>query len=289
MNQKKLQALINLIDDPNPFVVETVEKELLRENCSIIPALEEKLQSCFDENSYEKIENIIKNLQFKQIKKLLRDWLKTGDQNFLEGVLLVDRLLYYNLDQLKINQQIEHIKNSIWIELNNSLTILEKITILNYILFNVHGFSINHKNINSPQNCFLSNILDTKTGSPLSISILYIIITRLIGLSTQFIDLPKNPLIAIADTRIARKIHGNTRSSDTLFYVNPSNNGAIISQKEIEYHLTQNNYTPLQAYLPPQPDTYLIKLHLMFLMQAYQSAGFSEKEEKVKALYRMFK
>ncbi|MDR2911294.1 MAG: transglutaminase-like domain-containing protein [Bacteroidales bacterium] len=289
MNKKKLQALINLLDDSDSFILETVEKELLKENYVIIPALEEKLKSCFNEGYQGRIENIIKNLQFKQIKKLIKDWLRTGEQNFLEGVLLVDRFQYYDLNQFEINKKIENIKNSIWIELNNSLTILEKTTILNYFLFNVHGFSINHQDIHSPQNCFLNYILDTKKGNPLSISILYTIIARLIGLSTQFVDFPRNPLIAIVDSGLARKIHGNIRSSDALFYVNTSNKGAIVSKKEIEYYMDKNNYTPSQEYIKPQTDSYLIKSHLMFLMKAYQSIGFPEKEEKIKSLYNMFK
>jgi len=289
MNKRKLQALINLLDDNDSFVFETVEKELLRENHNIIPALEEKWESSFDEGCHERIENLIQNLQFKQTKKLIKDWLKTKEHNLLEGVLLIDRFQYPDLNQLKINQKIESIKNSIWLELSNSLTILEKTTILNYFLFNVHGFSINHMNINSPQNCFLNQVLETKKGNPFSISILYTIIARLLGLSAQFIDFPRNPLIAIVDSDLARKVHGNTRNSDVLFYINPSNKGAITSRKEIEYHLNKNNYTPLEEYTKPKTDTYLIQSHLGFLKKAYQSLGFSEKEEKIKSLYNLFK
>lgn len=289
MSKIKLQALINLLDDPDSFVFEIVEQELLKENHSIIPALEEKWESSFDENCQERIENLIQNLQFKQTKKLVRDWLKTKEHDLLEGVLLIDRFQYPDLNQLKINQKIESIKNSIWLELSNSLTILEKTTILNYFLFNVHGFSINHRNIHSPQNCFFNQVLDTKKGNPLSISILYTIVARLLGLSTQFIDFPQNPLIAIVDPDLAQKVHGNIRNSDVLFYINPSNKGAITSKKEIEYHLNKNNYTPLQEYTKPRSDAYLIQSHLGFLMKAYQSVGFSEKEEKIKSLYHLFK
>lgn len=288
MNKRKLQALINLLDDSDSFVVETVEKELLKEDHNIIPALEEKWESSFDESCHGRIEVLIQNLQFKQIKKLVMDWLRTKEHNLLEGILLIDKFQYPDLNQLKINQKIESIRNSIWIELSNSLTILEKTTILNYFLFNVHGFSINSENVHSPQNCFLNQVLDTKKGNPLSISILYTIIARLIGLSTQFIDFPRNPLIAIVDSDIARKVHGEDSNSDVLFYINPSNKGAITSRKEIEYHLNKNNYTPFQEYIKPQADSYLIQSHLGFLMKAYQSVGFSEKEEKIKSLYHLF-
>ena len=288
MNKRKLQALINLLDDPNLFVFETVEKELLKENHDIIPALEEKWESSFDERCQERIETLIQDLQFKQTKKLIGDWLKTKEHNLLEGVLLIDRIQYPDLNQLKINHKIGSIKNSIWIELNNSFTILEKTTILNYFLFNVHGFSINFQNIHSPQNCFLNQVLETKKGNPLSISILYIIISRLLGLPTQFIDFPRNPLIAIVDPELARQVHGDIRNSNVLFYINPSNKGAITSRKEIEYHLNKNNYTPLEEYTEPKDDFHLIQSHLGFLMKAYQSVGFSEKEEKIKSLYNLF-
>jgi regulator of sirC expression with transglutaminase-like and TPR domain len=289
MNKRKLQSLINLLDDPDKFVFETVEKELLKENQNIIPALEEKWESSFDENCQERIENLIQNLQFKQTKKMVRDWIKTKDHDLLNGVLQIDRFQYPDLNHLKINQRIESIKNSIWVELNNSLTILEKTTILNHFLFNIHGFSINHQNIHSPQNCFLNQVLETKKGNQLTISILYTIIARLLDLPTQFIDFPKNPLIAIVDPDLARKVHGSIRNSDVLFYINPSNKGSITSRKEIEYHLKKYNYEPLQEYTEPKPDSYLIQSHLEVLMQAYQSVGFVEKEEKINSLLNLFK
>jgi len=288
MDKRKLQALINLLDDPSAIVFEAVEKELLKENHNIIPVLEEKWESSFDENCQERIERLIQNLRFNQTKKLIADWLETKNHNLLEGVLLLDRFQYPDLNRLKINRKIESIKNSIWLELSNSLTILEKITILNYFLFNVHGFSINHQNIYSPQNCFLNQVLETKQGNPFTISILYIIISRLLDLPVQFVDFPRNPLIAIVNSELARKVHGDVRNSDVLFYINPSNKGAITSRKEIEYHLNKNNYTPLEKYTNPLPDSYLIQAHLDFLIKAYQSAGYSDKEEKIKSLYNMF-
>ncbi len=288
MNKRKLQALIDLLDDPDSFVFEVVEKELLKENFNIIPALEEKWETSFDENSQGRIENLIQNLQFKQTKKLMKEWIKTKEHDLLLGVLLIDRFQYPDLNHLKINQKIENIKKSIWLELNNSLTILEKTTILNHFLFNVNGFSINHQNIQSPQNCFLNQVLDTKKGNPLSISILYMIIARQLDLPAQFIDFPKNPLIAIVDQNLARKVHGNIRNSDVLFYINPSNKGSITSRKEIEYHLKKHNYAPLDAYTEPKSDKYFIQTNLETLKKSYESVGFQDKVEKVNELLKLF-
>ncbi|NLO03443.1 MAG: hypothetical protein GX126_14180, partial [Bacteroidales bacterium] len=66
MNTKKrrLEALINLLDDPDHQVYETVEKELLKQNHKIIPALEDKWETSFDETCQDRIENLIQNLHF---------------------------------------------------------------------------------------------------------------------------------------------------------------------------------------------------------------------------------
>ncbi len=288
MKKRKLQALIDLLDDPDELVYELVEKELLKENYKIIPALEEKWELSFDESSQERIENLIQNLQFKQTRKLLEKWINSPERDLLSGFLLIDRFQYPDLNLLKIDQKIEALRKSIWLELSDSLTILEKTTILNHFLFNINGYSINHKNIHSPQNCFLNQILDTKRGNPISVSILYVIIARQLGLPTHFIDFPRNPLIAIVDPNLAQRVHGNIRNSDVLFYINPSNKGSITSRKEIEYHLRKNKYEPLKLYTEPKTDLFFIQRLLEYLLESYQSVGFLEKEKRIKSLLELF-
>ncbi|MCG6188120.1 transglutaminase-like domain-containing protein [Maribellus maritimus] len=288
MNKRKLQALIDLLDDPDELVYELVEKELLKENYKIIPALEEKWELSFDESSQERIENLIQSLQFKQTQKLLEKWIGSADHDLLSGFLLVDRFQYPDLNLLKIDQKIDNLRKSVWLELSDSLTILEKTTILNHFLFNINGFSINHNNIHSPQNCFLNQVLDTKRGNPISISVLYVIIARMLELPTHLIDFPRNPLIAIVDPNLAEKVHGNIRNSDVLFYINPSNKGSITSRKEIEYHLRKNKYEPLKLFTEPKTDLFFIQRLLESLEESYQSVGFQEKEEKIKTLLRLF-
>jgi hypothetical protein len=290
MTNRKLDALIDLLDDPDLTVFELVQQELLKETDEIIPALEEKWESIFDGDCQERIENIIQNLQFKETARLLEGWLTTDsdERDLLTGFLIIDRFQYPDLNPLNIQLKLENIRKKIWLELNNSLTLLEKITILNHFLFNINEFSINFKNIHSPQNCFLNQMIDTKKGNPVSLSIFYTIIARQLELPAQFIDFPKNPLVAIVDARLARKVHGNDVKSDVLFYINPSNKGSITSIKEIEYHLRTNNYLPLQNYTEPKSDIHFIKLLIESLELSYQSVNFIDKKERIHQLLQLF-
>jgi hypothetical protein len=290
MSKRKINALIELLDDPDLTVFELVEKELLKETDKIIPKLEQKWESSFDVFCQERIENIIQNLQFKETARLLKQWLKSNseERDLFTGFLIIDRFQYPDVNPLNIRLKIENIRKKVWLELNNSLTLLEKITILNHFLFNLNEFSINFKNIHSPQNCFLNQMLDTKKGNPVSISIFYTIVARMLDLPAQFIDFPKNPLVAIVDAKLARKVHGNDVKSDVLFYINPSNKGSITSIKEIEYHLRTNNYFPLHHYTEPKSDVAFIKLLVESLELSYQSVNFMDKKDRVKQLLRLF-
>ncbi len=290
MKKSKLNALIELLDDPDQKVYKIVEKELLKEKKNIIPVLEEKWESSFDGCCQERIENIIQNLQFKETKNMLESWLITDadERDLLAGLLLIDRFQYPDLNPMMIQVKIENIRKKIWLELNNSLTLLEKTTILNHFLFNVNGFTINHKNVHSPQNCFVNQLLDTKNGNPVSLCILYMIIARQLELPAQFIDFPKNPLVAIVDPKLARKVHGENIKSDVLFYINPSNRGSITSIKEIEYHLKTNDFLPIKKYTEPKSDVYLIRLLLETLEISYNSVNYIDKQDRIQKLLELF-
>lgn len=290
MEKSKLNALINLLDDPDNTVFELVEKELLKENNEIIPILEEKWETSFDVNYQERIENLIQGLQFKETYKKMKLWVNTDTKarDLFTGFWIVDQFQYPELNLLNIQLKIENIRKKIWLELNNSLTLLEKTTILNHFLFNINGFSINHSNKNSSQNCFLSQILDSKKGNPVSLCIFYTILARQLELPAYFVDFPRNPLIAIVEPKLAKKVHGGSFNSDVLFYLNPTHKGAITSIKEIEYHLRTNEYLPLHNYTQPKSDILFIQRLLESLEESYKSLGIVDKEEQVQQLLQLF-
>ncbi len=288
MKKKKLNALVELLDDPDQLIFETVEKELLKESHDIIPFLEEKWECSFDEICQERIENLIQLLEYKRSREQMQEWIDSEKKDLLEGFLTVDRFQYPDVNILGVHQKIKKIEKSVWLELKQSLTLLEKTTILNHFIFNINGFSINHKNLSSTQNCFLNQLLDTKKGNSVSLGILYTIIARNLGLPAQFADFPKNPLIAIVDREIAQKVHGKNSRTNVLFYINPSNKGSITSRKEIDYHLKKNNYRPTDFFAEPKSDLFFILRLLESLRNSYHSIGFTEKETKVESLMGLF-
>jgi len=288
MQKRRLKALIELLDDPDQLVFESVEKELLKENCRIIPELEQKWENSYDDFCQDRIENIIQYLHFKQTKNNLKHWIMSKDYDLLEGFICIDSFQYPDVNICNIHKKIERIQKAVWLELSNSLTMLEKTTVLNHFLFNVYGFSVNHQNINSPQNCYLNQLLDTKKGNQVSVAILYTLLARMLDLPAKFTDFPNNPLIALVDHKIAKQVHGGYSHTDVLFYINPSNKGSITNRSEINYHLKKNHYTPVDNYTEPSSDKIFIKRLVETLRASYVAVGYPEKKARTEELLKLF-
>ncbi|WP_163712293.1 transglutaminase-like domain-containing protein [Mangrovibacterium lignilyticum] len=277
MDSEKLQALISLLDDPDQAVFEMVEKELLKEDALQVEELEHIWETSLDELMQNRIEDLIQQIQFRETSKKIKSWTNQEEVDLFEGFFLISQYQYPDLKLKNIQSQLKKISSDVWLEINNRLTSIEKITVLNHILYDVNKFAINHSNPTLPQNCYLNLLLETKKGNPVSLAILYTIIARDLGFPVQLIDFPQNPLVAYVDAELAKKTHGEDYDSPVLFYINPANNGAIIGRKEIEFFMKKNEKIDEMLFQTPCEDRKIIKLLLANLIEAYEAVGYKEK------------
>jgi len=282
--RNKTKALISLLDDPEPVVFREIEKELVKKNARIIPALEEKWENSPDEICQYRIENLIRHLHMKELKRELRAWAREKEPPLLEGWLILERATDPGIPTHKIRRKIENLRKEAWLELNHSLTSLEKITVLNHVLFNHHGFSLCPPKKESPRDNSLSHLLETKTGNPCSMAMLYAIVARKLDFPTTFINFPRNPLLAWLDPELARVAHGETMGTGILFYINPAGKGSVTGLKELEFSLKKMKYPPKpRYYCKGNNQTFLLRLAGK-LEKAFAQNKEPEKSETIRQL-----
>lgn len=231
----KLESLVALLDDPDESVFRYVLDEMVKLDVSMVDRLEHIWETSIDDLVQRRLEVIIQQIQLNDTREKIRAWSSQAQLDLFEGIFLIARYQYPELKQKFVRDQIEGIRRDTWIELRSSLTSLEKITVLNHIFFDQYKFRIDKSNDNLPQYCFINRILETRRGNAISLSILYLLVARLLGLPVQYIDFEKNPLIAFYDREMAQLVHGEDCPHQILFYINPSNKGAIVGLKEVSY------------------------------------------------------
>jgi regulator of sirC expression with transglutaminase-like and TPR domain len=69
------------------------------------------------------------------------------------------------------------------------------ITVLNDVLFRQHGFRGNRENYFDPRNSFLNEVLDRRTGIPISLSVLYMEVAQKVALPLQGVGFPGHFLV----------------------------------------------------------------------------------------------
>ncbi len=285
MNKKEIKALISLLDDPDETVFDQVSMKFLSLGEEIISVLEDAWEQAFDTLIQNRIENIIHQIQFDLIKDFLRKWVNPDNQNLLEGTLLIARYQYPDVDIVKIKKQIDQIKQDVWLELNDNLTALEKVKIINHILFDVHNFSGNTSNYHAPQNSYINNVLESKKGNPLLLSIIYTIIAQSLDIPVYGVNLPEHFILCYVDKEHmgVPSTEGN-KGSNVLFYINPFSKGAVFGQKEIEAFLKQLKLNPLPIFYEPCSNLEIIKRLLRNLISSYEKLGYPDKSKELDKL-----
>ncbi len=281
--QRELKALISLLDEPDEEVYEQIRGKIRVFGIDAIPVLESAWEDSFDPILQERIEEIIHMIQLDDLYAEVNSWAQLGSDDLLKGFMLAARSQYPDLDSEKIFKQVGQLVQDVWLELNDNLTALEKIKVVNHILFDVHKFRGNKSNMKSPDNLYLNTLLETKKGSPLSIGILYIIITRSLKLPVYGVDLPNHFVLAFMDD-ITGEDEVLPDGNHALFYINPFNRGTLFTHNEIEAYIKQMKLPHNDNYFSPCNNLTIMKRVFGELINLHEGLGNTTKAEELKKL-----
>jgi len=281
--KNQIEALIGLLDDTDDFVFQEVSKKLINLGEEIIPELERVWELSSNEFFQERIEIIIHKIQYNFVKENFQKWAETPEQELLEGAFLVAKLQYPNLSFDKILKKIEPIINNTWLEINDNLTALEKVKILNHIMFSIHKFTRNSSNLTSPENFYINFVLDEKKGNPVSIALVYAIVAQRLGIPIYGVNLPKNFILAYK-SEIPIIDDSGELDNDILFYINPFNKGFVFGRREIDQFITQQKLEFHESYYTACSNKEIIKLIIESLIISYEQLGYADKVEELSSL-----
>lgn len=281
-----IEALICLLDDPDDYVYDHVKDQIISLGEEIIPFLESAWEtSDFGLLFQTRVENIIHHIQFDSTQMRLQAWSASGSKDLLEGVLLVAEYQYPDLDGQSVRRQIEKIRQDIWLELNPNLTAYEEVKVINQVLFDILGFEGNKKNFHAPQNSYINNVIESKKGNPLTLSVLYIVIAEQLEIPIYGINLPNHFVVAYMDVnRVMEIVKPEVKSDGVMFYINPFSKGHIFNREEVIRFIKQLKLSPDPTYYLPCGNKDIVRRMLLNLIDSYAKLGYSDKENDVKKL-----
>ena len=277
---KELEALISLLEDPDHLVFDTVSDRLIELGEEVVSPLEKRWEITLKPELQVRIENVIKTIQFNTLKGGMDSWRIGGGSDLLFGAYLVARFHYPDLEFDFLNEKIEKIKMDIWLELNNELTALEKVKVINYFLYDIHKFDKSSKKAHTPQLYMVNHVIDTHKGGPVMLGLIYAELARRLNLPIYGVNLPRNFVLCYYDDDYHEDPNG------ILFYINPSDKGAVLGQKELKHFLSHLKIEERGSYFAPCSNVDIIERLVINLQYAYERSGQAEKAQSLKQLLR---
>lgn len=285
MNLKEVIALITLLDDPDDGIYSEVKNRFIVLGPPAIPHLETAWENSFDALMQKRIEGIIHTIQFKTLQKALKNWAENEQDDLFKGCCIISRYQYPDLDEVKLKKQLQQIKQDVWLELHDDLSAIEKVKIINHILFEVHQFGGNITNYHAPQNSFLNVVLETKKGNPVMLSIVYALICKELGIPVYGVNLPQHFVLAyVNDFANLFDPSNKTLSDNILFYINPFSKGLIFNQGDIDSFIKQLKIEPETKYYLPCSNLDIMKRVINNLIYSFDKMGYAEKVQELKEL-----
>jgi regulator of sirC expression with transglutaminase-like and TPR domain len=279
INETEVNSLIRLLDDPDQEIYNHVHEKLLSYGSEVINYLENAFGEAFDPIQQERIANLVHEIQFDILKNDLRLWQHSGAFDLLQGILVINRYQYPDLDEQKVINQIEAIKRDIWIQMMNESSPPEQIKLINHVFYSIYGFGGNTSNHLDPQNSYLSQVLETKKGNHSLLAIIYSIIAQKLDIPVYGVNLPQHFILAYMDESRQSEFEGGV-----LFYINAFNKGLIFGRRDVDMFLKQLNVKPDKQFYEPCSNTEIIKRVLRNLISAYEHLGSPEKVAELNEL-----
>lgn len=290
MNEKEVESLIKLLDDPDTEIASHVEEKLLSYGNDVIHHLENAWGQSLDSILQERIENLVHKIQFQNVKKELEVWHIGGSFDLLQGILIINKYQYPDLDEQKVINQLEDIKRDIWMQMIYDMSAVEKVKLINHVLYGAHGFTGNTSNHQDPQNSYISQVLESRKGNQILLAVIYSIIAQKLDIPIYGVNLPQHFILAYVDETPAESImvSGDLFEDRILFYINAFNKGFIFGRKDVDAFLKQLNLKPHEHFYEPCSNVDIIQRVLRNLISAYEKLSALDKVKELEELLAMF-
>jgi regulator of sirC expression with transglutaminase-like and TPR domain len=263
LGETEREAFLSLLDDTSP----AVRRALLLRFGELGPAAAPFLQTVARGSNRVLARHaawFLDELKFSDPIAEFRGFIRSLNYELESGALLLARTVSPRLDAGDCCTQLDKIAARCRELIVEPSTAREKCRVLNRVLFHEWGFHGNVENYTDPRNSFLDQVLERRTGIPLSLSIVYLLVAERLSLELEPVGLPGHFIVGCF-------------ADDLPFFIDPFDRGVFRDAEEIFELLRANKITPKASDLAPTPVREVLCRSCRNLVNHYTTAGEPER------------
>ena len=191
-----------------------------------------------------------------------------------EACLLIAQDAYPDLDVAQYLAHIEALAAKLKSRLSGDAFPAQKVAVLNRYMFDELGFCGNAAEYYDPRNSYLNQVLERRTGIPITLSILYMALGRRLGLRLQGVSFPGHFLVKL-------------RVTGGQLVLDPFSGGEAQSEPDLRARLAQvmpqheADTLPLPQFLQAATSRQILARLLRNLQGIYQQSGEAQNTLRV--------
>lgn len=163
---------------------------------------------------------------------------------------------------------------------------VEKVKLINHILYETHGFSGNTANHQDPQNSYLSQVLESRKGNQILLAVIYSIIAQKLDIPVYGVNLPQHFILAYVEEGSDSEY--SDQNNGILFYINAFNKGFLFGRKDVDAFLRQLNLKPANHFYEPCSNVDIVQRVIRNLISSYDKLSAPDKVAELRELLAIF-
>lgn len=257
----ELKSIVTLLDDTDDFVIKAINKRMLGRGASVLSDLEELYNR---EKSYKTKGLIADKIQFLSNEFVLEEFenmLVREYPDLERGIYLISKLIVPDIDEIYFKDLIGVLIRDLVEEINDNKTALEKMQIFNHIFYHRLLFKCGDYPVTRESTTVLTSVLSSRHGIPLSISLVYFLLARCVGLEVYPMCFPGGFVPSYVE------------NDKILFYMDIFREGEIFSESRLKYYLENQGVDIDTSAFEVRDDRTLLLVYLEVLHFMYTQKG----------------
>lgn len=239
MTKKEIISLLKLLEDPDEKVYQVI-KERIMTNSEFFKIYLENFHSLSDNSlAIERSEEILDEIFITDFLKELEKFLNKENPYLYEGVFLFETYFNRDIDKNQLEAYYDELQRALWMEFNDNLTSIEKIRVLNKIIFKEFKFKKYPIGDFNPDYLSITSCLSYRKFIAPSILLLYSMLAQQNNIPLYPVKIPGIFLMAFY-MKDADKNRIVENSNGIVFFIHPFDEGTIVGHEIIEKYLKDN-------------------------------------------------
>jgi regulator of sirC expression with transglutaminase-like and TPR domain len=240
----ELRSLFTLLDDPDPRVAEAVTERIRKRGQDVIPRLLNFIDITPEPLARERAEIITSEFHTGRLTRELEEIsvrMDEGDRRaFEDGAFLIARFGNPRLNVSELKLELDGFAQMLNYRIAGLSSALEVLGEVNHFFFEDLRFHGNQAKFLEPENSYIDKVIERRTGIPISLAIVYLLITRSrLGLPFSGASAPGHFLIRYDGLR-----------SEALF-IDAFNSGVMLRERDIKHYLDGSGFPFNKQFLEP--------------------------------------